>query len=287
MKALAWDDEPDGYLKDLAEHLADDDIDVVVCGDEKRFLRLLNDPNKKWDFVITDLVKANQPAVLEKDARVGADLAVRVKDLPVFMITQHYNKVDPASLGIPSHVILRSKSTDAGWQAADICDELRRRGLFTNPRKVFLIYGHDRTAPGTTTAIEKHLKGLGVEIVKVMPETLFADIATGLVEKMHDCAAIIAVCTPDDHVLNSDGNYYQPRQNVLLEIGLALGLARGMTRLTIVQKYGTTVEKIARLPSDLGGMVPIRFKARVADKFEELDTRLRKLGVKLSKRAGR
>lgn len=286
MDALAWDDEPLGYIKNLAGHLKRLGIDVTICDDEDQFIHALHDPTKKWDFVITDLVKANSPAFLEDDPRIGAGIAQHVKDIPVFLVTQHYSRFDPEKLGIPSHVVMRSKSTHPGWQAADIRDELRRRGMFTGRNKVFLIYGHDRNTPGATRAVEEHLSFLGVEVVKIKPENLFSEIANGLVERMHDCGAIVAVCTPDDLVEDDQGKYYQPRQNVLMEIGVALGLARGMKRLTILQKYGAKPDEMARLPSDLGGVVPIRFDVGVEEKFDELESRLRKLGVKFSKRPG-
>jgi predicted nucleotide-binding protein len=206
--------------------------------------------------------------------------------LPVFVVTQHITRFDPTALGIPPQAMVRSKSTDAGWQAGDIRDELRRRGLFTNPRHVFLIYGHDRTAPGTREAVRDRYTARKIKVEMITPDSLFTEINRGLVARMHDCAAILAICTPDDKVETETETYYQPRQNVLYEIGIALGLARGPERLTILQKEGgtkkgTTPDQFARLPSDLGGIVPIRFKKTIDEVFDRLDARLVELGVAL------
>jgi hypothetical protein len=58
------------------------------------------------------------------------------------------------------------------------------------------------------------------------------------------CGAIIAVCTADDE---ESCEVYQLRQDVLLEIDieidLALGLNRGLQRLTILQQFGERVSE--------------------------------------------
>src|SRR5262249_34936744 len=146
------------YITALAAHLKSHGVHVTICQEEADFIRELRDSKNRWDFVITDLVKEPGPVAGEGDPHVGAQIAIRVQNMPVFLITKHYNTYDLSNLGIPSHVIVRTKTTHPAWQAADICDELRRRGLFTDPKKVFLIYGHDRGTEGSTTALEQHLK---------------------------------------------------------------------------------------------------------------------------------
>ena len=79
---------------------------------------------------------------------------------------------------------------------------------------------------------------------------------------MQEAAAIVAICTPDDAVFEdvSSGkpSYFQPRQNVLLEIGMVLGSPRGVNRLIVLQAWGNTVEEQARFPSDLSGLLTLR-----------------------------
>lgn len=79
---------------------------------------------------------------------------------------------------------------------------------------------------------------------------------------MQEAAAFVAICTPDDGVFEdvSSGkpSYSQPRQNVLLEIGMVLGLPRGVNRLIALHAWGNTVEEQARFPSDLSGLLTLR-----------------------------
>jgi predicted nucleotide-binding protein len=284
IRALAWDDEdePEDYIRVLATHLSNHGIEVRVCKDEGEFIALLKNQKEEWTFVLTDLVKGDSPAAGEGDPQIGAAIARGVpEDIPVFLITRHFNRYDFNSLNIPARVVIRSKSTHAAWQAADIRDELARRGLFTK-RKAFLIYGRDRTVPKARTVLRKHLERHEVEVVTISPDTLFSEINRGLIDRMQECAAIIAICTPDDRVETEDGEtFYQPRQNVLYEIGMAAGLARGLDRLTILQKDGDTTHEQARLPSDLGGVISIRFTGAIKEVFGELDRRLATLGLDL------
>ena len=78
-------------------------------------------------------------------------------NLPVFVVTQYYHRVDPGKneFGIPPQAIVKSKSTLPGWMAGEIRDELRRRGVYFHPKKVFLIYGHDRLSDEATEQVEK------------------------------------------------------------------------------------------------------------------------------------
>ena len=60
---------------------------------------------------------------------------------------------------------------------------------------------------------------------------------------------------------------------------MALGLSYGLHRLTIMQKWGPRNSNKALLPSDLDGVVTIRFEGSIESKFPELETRLKMLGV--------
>lgn len=287
MRAIAWDDRPDEYMNDLADELRRLKVEVVVCTTMQEFNHAFHPPGKApgagWDFVLTDLYTGDNPAVQEADAKTGVQIAQRADKagLPVFMVTQHFTRSDPAELHIPPRVVVRSKSTDAGWMAADIVENLQDRGRFSDPGRVFLIFGHDRAAGGTTAAIEAHLRDRGVTVDKVTPDTLFTEINAGLVGRMNGCRAIVAVYTPDDRVETAKGVYYQPRPNVLYEFGIALGLARGVDRLTVIEKKGDAPDQQVQMPSDLRGLLPLRFTYAVDEVFPRLDARLAELGVQL------
>ncbi|MEL6232645.1 MAG: TIR domain-containing protein [Cyanobacteria bacterium J06627_3] len=92
-------------------------------------------------------------------------------------------------------------------------------------------------------------------------------ISEGLVDAMRSCGAFVAICTPDDQVAD---NWYQPRQNALLEIGIAMGLPNGFQRLVILQRAGAEPDKQAKLPSDLGGAFTLQF-------YDEHDEPIRRM----------
>jgi hypothetical protein len=280
MNALAWDDEPNGYMADLAHYLLQFHVKLTICAKEADFIHELNKGD--WDFVITDLIREDKGG---NQSPLGAVIAQKAASQhTVFMITQHYQRIDPGKneYGIPPQVIVKSKSTHPGWLAGEICEDLRKRGVYFHHKKVFLIYGHDRLADNATKNVTDYLTDSGLELQMVTPERLFGEIANGLMERMHDCAAFVTICTPDDKVDVDGKMLYQPRQNVLFEMGMAMGLNRGLEKLVILQRWGKHVEEQAYLPSDLGGVVPIRFEGRVEDKLDDLRKKLVELKVDLS-----
>lgn len=94
---------------------------------------------------------------------------------------------------------------------------------------------------------------------------------------MNNCGVIIALCTAEDQWKRD--NTTHPRQNVMLEIGLAIGLWRGPERCIIRQQWGSGVDQQAVLPSDLGGLLTLRFETGVKECWNELRDRLKVLGA--------
>ncbi len=68
---------------------------------------------------------------------------------------------------------------------------------------------------------------------------------------------------------------YQPRPNVLLEIGITVGLWRGIERLVIVR------EGHALIPSDIAGVLRIDFATNIDEVLDELESALLAKGVEL------
>ena len=279
MKALAWDDKPQ-YLELLQRHLVRLGIQLEIVTSETEFVeRFLSE--EVWDFVITDLLLEDSP-VLGEDEIVGLRLASEIaasekgRALPIFVITGRYDRITPDSR-LPNNVVIKSKSTSPGWQAGEIRQELSRRGLFVDRKRVFLIHGHDKTAPGATGRVGHFLRGNEIKVVTLGDSALKVEIAQGLLSKMNESGAFVAICTPDDPA----GSIWQPRPNVFLEIGLALGLSRGPQRLILLQRWGPGKEEQAVLPSDLGGLLTIRFEGEINLQFEKLTEHLRELGIEL------
>ena len=283
MRALAWDDEPEPYLTSLRRFLEKYHIDLHITTQENEFEAEFADG--EWDFIVTDLWRANYPSHGEDD-KLGVHLAREVannpkgKEMPIFMVTQKYNPLSQSMVEeLPRNVILRSKSTSPGWMADSIYEELVRRGVYVNRKNVFLIHGHDRATDAATSTVQGFLIRNGANAIRMSGSALWSELAEGTLKTMNNCAAFVAICTPDD---NLEKGTFQPRQNVLLEIGMAMGLSRGLKRLTILQRYGNNPDEKAELPSDLGGLVPLRFAKEVRTALPDLYDRLLKLHVELN-----
>lgn len=282
MRALAWDDKPNDYMAFLARQLYETyAITVEVTSDFEAFQRLFTE--SEWDFVLGDIYDEGRE---DGRAPIGLELARLVadrhQDLPVFLLTRYHNMLTSDDLALPPSIVVKSKSTRPVWMAGDIVKYLKDIGCYVDRRKVFLIYGHDREAEGALERVEHMLMQNDLEIVRISEERLSTEIASGLLNNMNSCAAFIAICTPDDR--HEDGSYH-PRQNVILEIGMALGLSRGLQRMTFLQKWGTTPEQKALLPSDLYGVITIRFETDIDHAFPKLLKRLTNLGVQLRTKA--
>jgi predicted nucleotide-binding protein len=190
--------------------------------------------------------------------------------------------VDLRTLNVPDSVILKSKDERVSWLAEAIRAALTERGRYIERQKIFLIYGRDRTADGTTGLVQSHLESLGLTVCKGDVASFSNTIPHDLLKLMEPCAAFVAICTPDDPW---EGGKRAPRGNVLYEMGIAVGLQRGLERLIIVQKWGSNAEEQAVLPSDFGGNVPIRFYTSCENQFPILEERLKKLRVNISRAA--
>lgn len=87
-------------------------------------------------------------------------------------------------------------------------------------KRVFVSHGTETKA---LIKIERFLRGLGITPVIVKDEPSLGKSIDDLVEEqMNSCEAVIILATKDDKVMNQEGKeYYQPRPNVIHEIGLA------------------------------------------------------------------
>lgn len=276
MRGLAWDDEPE-FLSGLVPHLERRRIYLEVTADDDTFLSRIADRSEHWDFAITDLFKP-APVEGESDKPFGATFAARHHDrLPVFIVTKNMAKAEIEAIhDLPVDVRLLSKATPKAYMAEDIHQELVRRGVYLDYKKVFVIYGKSARIHGDLDELVAHLKAIGLEPI-LIDESIRTAVIHGLVSRMNECAAVLALLTPDDQVLNGSSGYWQPRPNVFIELGMAVMLGRGLERLILVQKVGpaTEPEKTAALPKDLDGIIPIQYRGELTGVFDKIDQALR------------
>jgi predicted nucleotide-binding protein len=273
IRAIAWDNDPEQHFDKLVPALNRIGIPCEFEPEWDRFiLRVTDEP---WDCVITDLVNEGSPK--GEDDRSGEEVVWAISRLddparrstPVFILTNFTHYLDPSRYG--RNVAVKSKALSPAWMAGEIKQTLIERGVFHDPTKVFLAWGHGEDA---NTAVRNFFVDHGVRLEVIDAAMPLPGIVQGLVDSMKGAAAVVAICTPDDE-LKRDKGVFHPRPNVLLEIGLAVGITRSTRRLIVLQDERVT------MPSDLGGDITIRFAGSVESKFPLLEERLLRLGVAL------
>lgn len=141
----------------------------------------------------------------------------------------------------------------------------------THPRRVFIIHGHDYAA-----ALE--LRDLLRDELGMEPVILAQEASKGrtIIDKFEqeaaDCGFAFAVFTPDDVVASHDRTYSQMRPNGAFELGWFYARL-GRERTVIICKKGTT------LPSDLSGIVELRYTDSVRETFLSIRQELKAAGV--------
>ncbi|NET37681.1 MAG: hypothetical protein F6K19_37630 [Cyanothece sp. SIO1E1] len=267
-RALAWDDRPEEFLDSLKDKLQRNRVDVEITNQVEDFDELFH-RGGSWDFLILDVI--DQTSEPEQPSKAGPRLAARVRksnpDIPIVFLTDDESIILNGEITTSGPILQKPKSYPRGMLALDILDFVRENLEPYDYSKVFVIYGHGKKASGFKDKVIYSLRQHGVEPALISPENVMNSISDGLVEAMKSCGAFVAICTPDDKV---GENWYQPRQNVLLEIGIAMGLANGFQRLVILQRAGAEPEAQAKLPSDLGGAFTLQFYDEQEDAIKRM-----------------
>lgn len=292
MRALAWDDEYNPSAGDYLSRLCTElrtHHSIVAEAENRSEVFIERARHEHFDFFITDWFDGEAEAKSRNGESRGALLVSEVRRLdrrkPIFVISGLTHRINSQLLGTARPVYLRSKEVSVPFMAFDICETLRDLGLLVDRKKVFVIYGHDRKADGARQQVERWLIDRGLRPVLFDAIRSQDGVLPDIMRAMNTCAAFIALCTPDDYCeigRERRQKWWQPRANVLFEMGMVNGLARGAHRLTILQKWvDGQADECAVLPSDWGGYVTYRF-ANIAAAFEDLETRLRKMGVDMN-----
>ena len=132
--------------------------------------------------------------------------------------------------------------------------------------KVFVIHGHDEAKWRELVDLLKNRLRLDVVVMQDAP-----GMSRTFIEKFEQeankCNAAIAVLTPDDFVKSEDGEYGQPRPNVVFELGWFVGKC-GRDRTLMVAKEGT------RVPTDWLGIEQLRFTKDVEERYGKLENEI-------------
>ena len=276
IRGLAWDDKPAEYMAGLKQNLAHRGIELEICQHQDDFYSAFD--RGGWSFVVVDLLDRTALG----SAPVGLDISRYVANanrepwFPIFVVTGEMQLVvGDYYKQLPMGAVLSFK-TPAPLMALSIQRSLEQRGLYVDHRKVFVISkfsGADLAPAGDRLA--QWLTAKGVNVVTLKPAVISAEIVAGLVATMNQCAAVVAICSADDELGGAQAGRFQPRPNVLLEIGIAVGLWRGIERLVIVRQGE------ALIPSDIAGVLRVEFKNEIDEVLDMLDEALRSKEVEL------
>lgn len=279
IRGLVWDDDPEDFMVDLQTTMEIQGVELAIREYEQDFIQLMTQGS--WDFVIIDLLDGRTNSTRGVDlARTVANIKKSDISYPIFLLTHDPGRMTKELYGmLPMNAVVRGKN-DLFWTAQFIREELERRGVYVDRKRVFSIRSQNNPLIKRTIVqhFDEQLDVYGLEMVTIQPGDLPSLILDGLVRKMNECGAILAICTADD--LQASGDYF-PRLDVLLEMGIALGLNRGSERLIVLQQWGATKDTQAVLPSDLGGVLTIRFKDRPSEAFSDLESRLRAIRMEM------
>ena len=279
IRGIAWDDEPDRYMKHLKEYLANHGIDLSVFQSVKKFDQAFFSNVEDWDFAVTDLIdKRDKPSNLFTGLKLAQKVAsakASVPSFPIYLLSVEPEKIHGHQAILPFNVLPRYKA-EPDYVAHYIKVDLELRGIFVNRQNVFQIHcSHNQTYEKYGKKLREQLKSWDLTPITVSPETnLQSEIMAGLIQKMNGCGAIIAVCTADDE--DTEGMFH-PRENVLIEIGIALGLNSGLKRLIILQQIGKEKNERVELSSDLKGILTIPFELDITSAFSQVKARLKAL----------
>ena len=142
----------------------------------------------------------------------------------------------------------------------------------TPPKRVFIVYGHDRDARDQLELLLRRLK-LEPVILQNIPGG--GDTIIEKLEQLTNADFACVLLTPDDEGRKRGENKKlrpRARQNVVLELGMVL-VRLGRPRVAILVK-GDEIER----PSDVDGLIYIPFSDSVDDAKNKLAANLQKAG---------
>jgi predicted nucleotide-binding protein len=141
--------------------------------------------------------------------------------------------------------------------------------------KVFIVYGHDIDA---REQLELLLRRMKLEPVILQNLPVAGDTVIEKLESNLDVRYACVLLTPDDegHTAGAARDRkFRARQNVILELGMFL-VRLGRKRVAILYKGDM------ELPSDIAGLIYIKFKKRVDEVKERLGAELQEAGFPIN-----
>lgn len=194
------------------------------------------------------------------------------------MIAKHFNEGlgnffrSPSYKSVENIIGVLGAAITRFQRQPELLERRKTEEALRQKQNVFIIHGSDE-------AKWRELKDIFQNEFRLNPIVLQeqADIGKTLIEKFehyaNTCAYAIAIFTPDDEVLDENGEkYLQSRPNVIYELGWFCGRL-GRKNVMLLLKEGTSIF------SDFGGIVQKRFSKNVSEKISEIRTDLIECGI--------
>jgi|GEM_PF-1892261 len=152
-------------------------------------------------------------------------------------------------------------------------EDLRRYGAFTADR-VFIVHGRDQAA---RMELEQLIRRVGLEPVAIMNEPIQGRTVIEQIEEYSGVGYAFILCTPDDEGKLRGGTSLnpRPRQNVVFEYGLFVGIV-GRKRVCCIAPEGQI-----EVPSDLAGVLQLRYSNNITEKSVQVMDELRSVGYEV------
>ncbi|MGZ2370688.1 TIR domain-containing protein [Ancylomarina sp. YFZ004] len=131
-----------------------------------------------------------------------------------------------------------------------------------NPKKVFVVHGHDDKARLELCNILKDDLGMEPVVLQQESNVSIETIITKFERLAADCSTALILFTPDD---SSEGKF-RARQNVILELGYFLGKFQGQKnrRIAIIKRGDIEI------PSDISGVLYLEYHKNMKEIFYDL-----------------
>jgi predicted nucleotide-binding protein len=180
-------------------------------------------------------------------------------------------------------VVWQGKETDAVLKVKGLYGATELAGAPSSPKevvsqsnnKVFIVYGHDIEC---REQLELLLRRMKLEPVILQNLPIAGDTIIEKLEASIDVRYACVLLTPDDEgypVGEPKEKKLRARQNVILELGMFL-VRLGRKRVAILHKGSL------ELPSDISGLIYIRFNKRVDEVKERLGAELQEAGFPIN-----
>ena len=182
-------------------------------------------------------------------------------------------------------IVWQGKDTESAVRVKELCGEAsplavpapKEAGetVVTKSNKVFIVYGHDVEA---REQLELLLRRMKLEPVILQNLPVAGDTIIEKLESNLDVRYACVLLTPDDEgheAGKGKEKKFRARQNVILVLGMFL-VRLGRKRVAVLYKGSM------ELPSDISGLIYIKFNKRVDEVKERLAAELQEAGFPIN-----